>query len=138
VLARPRPAPVSSAFLAVITFVSSLIASIPAWMSYTTTVTGPGLWADNNFLSLLAGAILQVLGLGTQIFGPIAFPQTLHGARLPDETKMLVWIFAGMTFLCTAAGVALYGTVSAQWSGVVGFAGQAMMGLVQLMLVFGT
>jgi hypothetical protein len=35
------------------------------------------------------------------------------------------------------ANVVLYGLVSVQLSGFLGFAGQAMMGLLQLMQIFG-
>lgn len=133
---KPMPAPAPSALLAMISFACSVCAFVPAMMAYITTTNGPGSWNDNNFWGLLAGVILQVLGLGAQILGPLALPNSLQ-TRLQQETQVLVWIFAAFTFVCTLVSVILYGTVSAPWSGVLAFAGQAMMGFVQLMLVFG-
>jgi hypothetical protein len=131
------PAPIaSSALLAMISFVCSVCAFVPAMMAYVNTTGGPGSWTDNNFWGLLAGALLQLLGLGTQILGPVVLPGSLQ-IRVQQETQVLVWIFATFTFICTLVGVILYGTLSAPWSGVFTFVSQAMMGFVQLMLVFG-
>ncbi|OIW34678.1 hypothetical protein CONLIGDRAFT_675643 [Coniochaeta ligniaria NRRL 30616] len=135
-LRKPTPAPSSSALLAMISFTCSLCAFVPAMMGYINTANGPGSWNDNSFWGLLAGVILQILGLGAQILGPLAFPGSLQ-TRLQQETQVLVWIFAALTSICTVASVILYVTVSAPWSGFCAFAGQAMMGFVQLMLVFG-
>lgn len=130
---KSKPTPVT---LSLVAFFFSLLASYPAWLSYLGTPTGVGLWVDANFYSLVAGVILQLLGLATQILGPLLFPRVFH-IRVEGEAKILTWIFSGFTFLCTVTSITLYGLVSVQWSGVVCFAGQAMMGLVQLMLVFG-
>ncbi len=130
------PAPSSSALLAMVSFACSICAFVPAMMAYIHTTNGPGSWNDNDFWGLLAGVVLQILGLGVQILGPLVLPSSLQ-TRLHQETQVLVWIFAAFTFICTLAGVILYGTVSAPWSGVLAFAAQAMMSFVQLLLVFG-
>lgn len=136
-LRNPTPAaPASSALLAMISFACSICAFAPAMMAYVNTANGPGSWNDNDFWGLLAGVILQILGLGAQILGPLVLPGSLQ-IRLHPETQVLVYIFAAFAFACTLASVLLYGTVSAPWSGVLAFTGQATMGFVQLMLVFG-
>ncbi|KAB5551234.1 hypothetical protein GE09DRAFT_167042 [Coniochaeta sp. 2T2.1] len=135
-LLNPTPTPASSALLAMISFACSVCAFGPAMMAYVNTAAGPGQWWDNNCWALLAGVILQVLGLGTQILGPLVLPGSLQ-VRLRMEMRVLVWVFGGFTVVCTVASVVLYGTVSAPWSGFFALAGQAMMGFVQLMLVFG-
>jgi hypothetical protein len=133
---RLKPLP-NHGLLAAIIFMCSLAASYPTWMSYMGTAGGPGLWMDANFWNLLSGAILQLLGLGTQILGPLLLPEIFQ-IQLPRETKVLVWCFAAFTLLCTSTAIWLYGTFSAQWSGLVAFAGQAITGFVQLILIFGT
>jgi len=126
----------SSALLAMISFAWSLCAFVPAMMAYVGTASGPGSWTDNDFWGLLAGAILQLLGLGTQFIGPLVLPGSLQ-LRVQKEMRALVWIFATFTSVCTLVSLVLYGTASAPWSGVFAFAGQAMVGFVQLVLVFG-
>lgn len=133
VTARTKTNPATLAFLA---FFFSFFAGYPAWIAWKDTPSGPGSWNDAGFLALLAGSILQLLGLFTQILGPLLFPRIFY-TRLDSETQTLIWIIAFLTFLCTCGSILSYGFLSAQFSGFIGFAGQAMMGLVQLMLVFG-
>jgi hypothetical protein len=128
--------PASSALLAMISFAWSVCAFVPAMMAYVNTTAGPGSWADGDFWGLVAGAALQLLGLGTQILGPIVLPGSLQ-ISLRKETLVVVWGFAALTFACTVVSLTLYGTVSAPWSGILTFASQAMMSFVQLLLVFG-
>jgi uncharacterized membrane protein len=77
-----------------------------------------------------------LLGLGTQVLGPLVLPGSLQ-VRVQKETWVLVCMFAVFTLVCTLLSIVLYGAVSAPWSGVLAFAGQAVAGFVQLMLVFG-
>jgi hypothetical protein len=129
----PKPAPATLAFLSLF---FSLLACYPAWQSFSGASRGPGQWSDPDFFDRLAAAILQLLGLCTQILGPLLFPRVLF-SRLDGEVKSLVWIVGMLTFICITANVILYGLVSVQVSGFFGFAGQTMMGLVQLMQIFG-
>lgn len=133
---KPSPAPGSSGLLAMVSFAWTICAFVPAMMAYANTPAGPGSWTGNDFWGLLASLILQVLGMGTHILGPLVLPGSLQ-TRLHKETKLLVWVFSAFVLVYTVVGVVLYGTVSAPWSGALVFAGQAMMGFVQLMLVFG-
>lgn len=127
----------SPSAIAALAFGVLLAALYPAWVSSRATPDGPGAWADSSFTGLLAGAILQVLNLGLQILGPLLLPRTFH-LRVERSTRALVSVFGGLTVLFTCVGLLLYGLASAPWSGMVAFAGQATMGLVQLLLVFGT
>jgi len=122
--------------LALISFFFSLVASYPAWKSYSSTPAGYGYWGDANFYALVSGSLLQTLGLGTQIIGPVLFPGMFQ-LRLGRGVKIWVWILSTFTFLCVTLSILLYGLVSVPWSGLVAFAGQATMGLLQLLLVFG-
>ena len=134
--ARDRKNP-GAATLSSISFLFCLIAMYPAFLSFINTAAGPGAWTDGNFWGLVAGVTLQSLGLATQIVGPILLPGTFH-VRVEAEAQRAVWAFSAVTFGCILASLLVYGLASAPWSGLVAFAGQAMAGMVQLMLVFGS
>jgi hypothetical protein len=116
------------------------VASYPAWRGYQLSPVGPGLqpWEDANFCNLLAGAILQVLGLAAQVFGPSVRPALFRRvAATSGELAVVVWSIAALTLVCTIASILIFEFLSVQWSGMIAFAGQSTMVLVQLLLVFG-
>jgi hypothetical protein len=126
----------TTSHLALLSFFFSLVASYPAWMAYIATPSGPGGWTDANFASLASSSVLQILGLSTQILGPLAFPGLFHLSRLGKGVRIWVWLLGGFTFLSTLVSMLLYGMVSVPWSGLLAFAAQATMGMLQLILVF--
>lgn len=141
---RDQPTPVPSAtdglavLLTVLASFITLLASIPAWRSYQLTPTGPGPREDANFYNLLASAVLQVLGLAVQMFGPLGWPSLFRRAAVATgDTAVVVWVFVALTLICTIASIPIFLWLSAQWSGMIAFAGQSILGLVQLLLVFG-
>jgi hypothetical protein len=133
-LAGPKTA---TSHLALIAFLFSLVASYPAWLSYVTTPAGPGGWTDASFASLVSSSVLQLLGLATQILGPLTFPSVFQ-LRMGNAVKIWIWLLAGFTLFSSLLSVLLYGLVSVAWSGLLAFAGQATMGMLQLLLVFAT
>jgi hypothetical protein len=113
-----------------------MIALYPASLCSQGTSAEIGLWNDANFYGLLASAILQLLNLGLQIFGPVLFPKVFQ-LKLSRSTILAVWVSGGVTVVATLGGVVMFGLASARWGLMVSFIAQAMMGLVQLLLVFG-
>jgi hypothetical protein len=135
---EPRP-PIPSAgipTLAVLALSVSAVAFYPATVQFNNTPDGPGEWWDANFMGLVSAAILQVLNFAFLALGSVLWPEMLC---LPSqrETRLSLVVVGGLICICTIMSPLLYGLVSARWSGMVAFTGQALTGLLQFFLVFG-
>ncbi|KAL8372481.1 hypothetical protein RB595_002014 [Gaeumannomyces hyphopodioides] len=115
----------------------TLLALLPACFGFHRLEDTRGGWFDADFWALVSSAVLQLLGLLVQLVAPLASPDKFRSA-LAAEAKHLVWGFSVMVCLCTVAAIVLYGSVSLLWSAMVGFAAQAFLGVIQLVLVFGS
>ena len=92
---------------------------------------------DGPFCSLLASSLLQLLGLGLLVLGPLMSPISFQNLLSQEGNLMVSW-FAGLTVALTIASILLQGSLSARWSLMTAFLGQTMMVLIQLVLVFGS
>lgn len=115
----------------------TVLALLPACVGFQRLEDGRGGWFDADFWALVSSAVLQLLGLLVQLAAPLAAPDRFRNA-LAAEAKHLVWAFSVLVCLCTVAAIVLCGSVSLLWSAMVGFAAQSFLGLVQLVLVFGS
>jgi hypothetical protein len=112
-----------------------MTALVPAYLSFDKSQDGPGGWMDADFWGMVSGAIFQLLGLCTQIVAPLIFP-SYFVLNLDGFLRRLVWGLVVFVSALTLIAVLVYGFASIKWSGVLFFLGQAILGLVQLILVF--
>lgn len=105
-------------------------ASIPAYLCFSSTPPGHGASTDANFYQLLSGGVLQILSIVT-----LLWPTVFH-ARLSRIAWFWTWAMAGLATVCAGLSMIFYLRVSVGWSGLLGFLGEASMGMVSLMLIF--
>jgi hypothetical protein len=116
--------------LTILILAFSFVASILAYLCFSSTPPGHGSPTDAGFYQLLSGFVLQLLGIVT-----LLWPTVFH-ARLSGMAWFWTWVLAGTAAICAVLSILLYLGVSVGWSGLLAFLGQASMGAVSLMLIF--
>jgi hypothetical protein len=105
-------------------------ASIPAYLSFSSTPVGSGSSTDTNFYQLISSNVLQILSIVT-----LLWPTVFH-TKLSRLAWLWTWALAGISTICAVLSVVLYLMVSVGWSTLVGFLGEASIAVVSLMLIF--
>ncbi|PMD15953.1 hypothetical protein NA56DRAFT_324166 [Hyaloscypha hepaticicola] len=107
-----------------------LLSCIPAGIAWSHTRVQVGSYNDGNFYQLLSSSAMQLLGIGTLIW------PTLFSGRLVGLPRILAWILACTSILCTIISMPLYLYAPTTWSGMLSFCGNVAQTLVLLQLVY--
>ncbi|KAH8901356.1 hypothetical protein GQ53DRAFT_835190 [Thozetella sp. PMI_491] len=123
--------------LAFLTFLFALMIWWPTYLSLRGALDSPGLTSDGNFWGLVVAAMLQVLGLITQLFGPMVAALLRQAVRAPNtEFVVVVRLLALSVVLVTILSLVVYVMISVQFGLFLGVVSQLMMVLLQLLLYF--
>ncbi|KAI8633516.1 hypothetical protein F5Y19DRAFT_413953 [Xylariaceae sp. FL1651] len=106
-----------------------LLSCIPIALAWTHSDPNVGTVADANFYQLIAGSILQVLGLGTTLY------PTLFHSKLSRPSWFLTWFLAAISLIFTILSIPLYVLLPTAWSTVIAFAGTAAQPLILLQII---
>lgn len=106
-----------------------LVSCIPMGLAWICSDQQKGTPNDPDFYQLIAGSILQVLGLAT-----LVYPTIFH-IRLARYSWLLIWILVAISAACTLSSIALYLLVPTAWSMVAAFSGVVAQLLIMLQIV---
>jgi hypothetical protein len=88
-----------------------------------------GTIGDANFYQLVAGSIVQLLGLGTMIY-----PTVFH-SKQDGPSWFWTWVLATISLICTVLSIPFYILFPTAWSMVVSFAGTVAQPLILLQII---
>ncbi|KAE8442195.1 hypothetical protein EG329_003724 [Mollisiaceae sp. DMI_Dod_QoI] len=131
-IAKPetQPRPINSDSILLFTVpticaVSCFLAGL-AWMHTPPQI---GSSSDGNFYQLLSSSLVQLLGTFT--LAPTLLSKTLVGLH-----RILAWVLAVTSILCTVVSMPLYLYATTAWSGLLSFFGSCAQALILLQFIF--
>ena len=107
----------------------SLLSAIPAALAWKHGSSESGSTTNPDFYQVVAGSIMQLLGLLTFIWPTLSHP------RLSQLAWFWIWILAAFSALCAMLSIPLFLAVSSTWSFVIAFAGVLGQAIVQLQVI---
>jgi hypothetical protein len=106
-----------------------LLCCIPVGYACSYGPHEPGTTSDSDFWQLVAGSVMQCLSLAT-----LLWPAVVQ-RKIPRHSGIYIWLLAITSAIAVPTSIVFYSFVSARWSIVVAFAGNAAQVLILLQLM---
>ncbi|KAI3317225.1 hypothetical protein HD806DRAFT_515805 [Xylariaceae sp. AK1471] len=106
-----------------------LLSCIPTALAWIHSDPNVGTVGDANFYQLVAGSVVQLLGLGTMIY-----PTVFH-SRLARTPWFWTWFLATVSLTCTVLSIPFYVLFPTAWSMVIAFTGTVAQPLILLQII---